>query len=50
MLVRQNMHTHTYLSNCAKPDSTLANTVSEADSVGLEIIGICDHIDEVDSG
>ena len=50
MLVRQNMHTHTHLSNCARRNSTLENTVLEADSTGLEIIGICDHIDEIDSG
>ena len=50
MLVRQNMHTHTRLSLCARADSTVANTVAEADSVDLELIGICDHIDVPNSG
>jgi histidinol phosphatase-like PHP family hydrolase len=50
MLVRQNMHTHTRLSLCAKDDSTVANTIAEADSVGLEMIGLCDHIDVPNSG
>ena len=50
MLVRQNMHTHTRLSSCGKRDSTVANTVAEAESVGLEVVGISDHIDAPDSG
>lgn len=50
MLVWQNMHTHTHRSNCGGRDSTIANTVAEAQSVGLRLIGICDHIDEPNSG
>lgn len=50
MLVWQNMHTHTHRSNCGGRDSTIANTVAEAESVGLTLVGICDHIDEPGSG
>jgi len=50
MLVWQNMHTHTRLSYCGGRDSTVANTVAEAESVGLRLIGICDHVDVPESG
>lgn len=50
MLVWQNMHTHTRLSYCGGRDSTVANTIYEAESVGLKLVGICDHIDEPGSG
>ena len=50
MLVRQNMHTHTRLSYCGGRDSTVVNTVREAESVGLEMVGISDHIDAPNSG
>ena len=50
MLVRQNMHTHTRISYCGGRDSTIANTVHEAESVGLEMVGISDHIDCIGSG
>jgi len=48
MLIEQNMHTHTRLSYCGGRDSIIANTVAEAESVGLKMIGISDHIDLVD--
>jgi len=50
MLVWQNMHTHTRLSYCGGRDSTVANTVREAESVGLRLIGISDHVDVPGSG
>jgi len=50
MLIRQNMHTHTRLSYCGGRDSTVANTVTEAESVDLELLGISDHIDVLGSG
>ena len=50
VLISQNMHTHTRLSYCGGRDSTVANTVAEAESVGLSLVGISDHIDVVESG
>lgn len=50
MLVTQNMHTHTRLSYCGGRDSTVANTVAEAESVNLDLIGISDHVDVRGSG
>jgi len=50
MLVWQNMHTHTRLSYCGGRDSTVANTVAEAESVNLRLVGICDHVDVSGSG
>jgi len=50
MLVWQNMHTHTRLSYCGGRDSTVANTVAEAESVNLRLIGISDHVDVPNSG
>jgi histidinol phosphatase-like PHP family hydrolase len=44
------MHTHTHLSLCGGNNSTVANTVKEAEEVGLELLGISDHIDVRDSG
>jgi len=44
------MHTHTRLCYCGGRDSTVANTVTEAESVGLRLLGISDHIDVLNSG
>jgi histidinol phosphatase-like PHP family hydrolase len=50
MLVWQNMHSHTRLSFCGGRDSTVANSVAEAESIDLRLLAITDHIDVIDSG
>jgi histidinol phosphatase-like PHP family hydrolase len=45
MHIWHNMHTHTRLCYCGGRDSTVANTVTEAESIGLRLVGISDHID-----
>ncbi len=45
MLIWHNMHTHTRLCYCGGRDSTVANTIAEAESVDLKLVGISDHID-----
>jgi len=48
VIIRQNMHVHTWLSLCAKEGMTLARIAAEAEAAGLEVIGISDHMDEPD--
>jgi len=50
MRILQNMHIHSKLSNCAGDDNTMETIVREAESVGLELIGISDHMDLPDPG
>ncbi len=45
MRILQNMHIHSKLSNCAGDDNTIETIVREAESAGLELIGISDHVD-----
>ena len=44
MLITHNMHTHTNISGCARPHSTVASIVAVAEEAGLEMVGITDHI------
>lgn len=47
-LTRQNMHTHSVFSKCAKPEMTLENMIRAAEDFGLETLAITDHSDPGD--
>lgn len=44
ILCRQNLHIHTTFSGCAKPEMTLINIVRTAETGGLEMIAVTDHV------
>ncbi|MBQ6020236.1 MAG: PHP domain-containing protein [Clostridia bacterium] len=44
-LVRQNVHTHTVFSKCAKPEMIFEDMVKTAERVGLATLAITDHSD-----
>jgi len=45
MRFRHNMHIHTFRSNCGQPEMVIADIVERAESAGLEVIGLVDHVD-----
>ena len=44
-IVRNNMHTHTFFSRCAKPEMTLRAMIAEAEKAGLQTLAVTDHSD-----
>ncbi len=44
ILCRQNLHIHTNLSGCAKPEMKLADIVRTAELNSLEMIAVTDHV------
>ena len=42
-MIKYDLHTHTYLSSCAKRDAFLKDYVAKAKEIGLEMLGITDH-------
>ncbi len=48
MRVTHNMHVHSRVSLCAKPEMELEAVVGAAYHAGLDLIGLSDHIDEAD--
>lgn len=44
-IVRNNMHTHTNNSLCAKPEMVLADMIKEAEKCGIKTLAITDHND-----
>ena len=47
-LVRQNMHTHSVFSNCAKPDMVFEDMIRRAEECGLRTLAVTDHSDPDD--
>ena len=44
MKITQDLHMHTHLSSCAKPEATLEAYVEQAASLGIDTLGIADHL------
>ena len=44
MKITQDLHMHTHLSSCAKPEATLEAYIAQASSLGLDTLGIADHM------
>ena len=44
MKITQDLHMHTHLSRCAKPEATLEAYIAQAASLGLDTLGIADHL------
>lgn len=44
-IVRNNMHTHTFFSRCAKPEMSLRAMVTAAEKAGLQTLAVTDHSD-----
>ncbi|MGN0634894.1 MAG: PHP domain-containing protein [Acutalibacteraceae bacterium] len=44
-IVRNNMHTHTFFSRCARPEMTLRAMIAEAEKAGLQTLAVTDHSD-----
>lgn len=44
MKITQDLHMHTHLSRCAKPEATLEAYIAQATSLGLDTLGIADHL------
>jgi histidinol phosphatase-like PHP family hydrolase len=47
LTIEHDLHIHSNLSLCAKPEMTFDNIASAARSRGFTVIGVCDHTDEV---
>lgn len=51
MIVSHDIHIHTSLSRCGRSDALLENYIEKADTLGLKLIGISDHMwDDTVSG
>lgn len=44
MKITQDLHMHTHLSSCAKSEATLEAYIAQAESLGLDTLGIADHL------
>lgn len=44
MNITQDLHMHTHLSRCAKPEATLEAYIAQASALGLDTLGIADHL------
>lgn len=44
MKITQDLHMHTHLSRCAKPEATLEAYIAQAAELGLDTLGIADHL------
>ncbi|MBR3928373.1 MAG: PHP domain-containing protein [Clostridia bacterium] len=44
MKITQDLHMHTHLSSCAKPEATLEAYIRQAAELGLDTLGIADHL------
>ncbi len=47
-IIKNNMHTHSVFSKCAKPEMTLENMIRKAEECGLETLAVTDHSDPGD--
>lgn len=48
-IVRNNLHTHTFFSRCAKPEMTLRAMITAAEQAGLHTLAVTDHSDVEDN-
>lgn len=44
MIITHDIHTHTYLSRCGKPDATIASYIQNVKKHGIKLLGITDHM------
>lgn len=44
MIVNHDLHIHTFLSRCGKPDATIENYLNYAPQLGIKILGFTDHL------